>query len=142
MAERRIADRTGQGVVCFISNYSWLDGLSFPGMRQRYLDAFDIVRIDSLNGDKYRTGKLTPDGQPDPSVFSTPDDPVGIQVGTAIATLVRKGKHQARNRSGVGASCGASASCKSWRNRRNRSLEQLYQLNRPMPATRPAVRPR
>ena len=94
MAERRIADRTGQGVVCFISNYSWLDGLSFPGMRQRYLDAFDIVRIDSLNGDKYRTGKLTPDGLPDPSVFSTPDDPVGIQVGTAIATLVRKAKHQ------------------------------------------------
>ena len=93
MAERRIAEKTKQGVVCFISNYSWLDGLSFPGMRQRYLDAFDIVRIDSLNGDKYRTGKLTPDGLPDPSVFSTPDDPVGIQVGTAIATLVRKDSH-------------------------------------------------
>ncbi len=29
MAERRIAEKTGQGVVCFISNYSWLDGLSF-----------------------------------------------------------------------------------------------------------------
>ena len=28
MAERRIAEKTGQGVVCFISNYSWLDGLS------------------------------------------------------------------------------------------------------------------
>jgi hypothetical protein len=94
MAERRIAEKTGEGVVCFISNYSWLDGLSFPGMRQRYLDAFDIVRIDSLNGDKYRTGKLTPDGLPDPSVFSTPDDPVGIQVGTGIATLVRKVSHQ------------------------------------------------
>ena len=77
MAERRIADKTGQGVVCFISNYSWLDGLSFPGMRQRYLDAFDIVRIDNLNGDKYRTGKLTPGGDSDPSIFSTPDDPVG-----------------------------------------------------------------
>ena len=56
MAERRIAEKTGQGIVCFISNYSWLDGLSFPGMRQRYLDAFDIVHIDNLNGDKYRTG--------------------------------------------------------------------------------------
>ena len=33
MAERRIAEKTGQGVVCFISNYSWLDGLSFTGMR-------------------------------------------------------------------------------------------------------------
>ena len=93
MAERRIAEKTGQGVVCFISNYSWLDGLSFTGMRERYLEAFDAVRIDCLNGDKYRTGKIAPDGTPDPSVFSTEADPVGIQVGTAIATLVRKTEH-------------------------------------------------
>ena len=93
MAERRIAEQTGQGIVCFISNYSWLDGLSFTGMRERYLEAFDAIRIDCLNGDKYKTGKTTPDGRPDPSIFSTPGDPVGIQVGTAIATLVRKAEH-------------------------------------------------
>ena len=93
MAERRIAEKTGQGVVCFISNYSWLDGLSFTGMRERYLEAFDAIRIDCLNGDKYKTGKTTPDGSPDPSIFSTPSDPVGIQVGTAITTLVRKADH-------------------------------------------------
>ena len=92
MAERRIA-KTGQGVVCFISNYSWLDGLSFTGMRERYLDAFDAIRIDCLNGDKYKTGKVAPDGRPDPSIFSTLEDPVGIQVGTAITTLVRKADH-------------------------------------------------
>ena len=89
MAERRIVEKTGRGVVCFISNYSWLDGLSFTGMRERYLEAFDAVRVDCLNGDKYRTGKTTPDGAPDPSVFSTSEDPAGIQVGTAVATLVR-----------------------------------------------------
>ena len=93
MAERRIAEKTGRGVVCFISNYSWLDGLSFTGMRERYLDAFDAVRIDCLNGDKFKTGKVAPDGSPDPSIFSTEGDPVGIQVGTAIATLVRKADH-------------------------------------------------
>ena len=93
MAERRIAEKTGQGVVCFISNYSWIDGLSFTGMRERYLDAFDAIRIDCLNGDKYKTGKVAPDGSPDPSIFSTEGDPVGIQVGTAIATLVRKADH-------------------------------------------------
>ena len=43
MAERRIAEKTGQGVVCFISNYSWLDGLSFTGMLEQYLEAFDAV---------------------------------------------------------------------------------------------------
>ena len=90
MAERRIAEKTGLGVVCFISNYSWLDGLSFAGMRERYLEAFDLIRIDNLNGDKRKTGKKTPDGKPDPSVFSTSS----IQVGTAIATLVRKADHQ------------------------------------------------
>ena len=94
MAERRITEMTGQGVVCFISNYSWLDGLSFTGMRERYLEAFDAIRIDCLNGDKYKTGKVAPDGSPDPSIFSTEGDPVGIQVGTAISTLVRKGDHE------------------------------------------------
>ncbi|WP_419941590.1 type ISP restriction/modification enzyme [Candidatus Palauibacter sp.] len=93
MAERRIAEKTGQGVICFISNYSWLDGLSFTGMRERYLEAFDEIRIDCLNGDKYRTGKVAPDGSPDPSIFSTEGDPVGIQVGTAITTMVRRADH-------------------------------------------------
>ena len=94
MAERKIAERTGRGVVCFISNYSWLDGLSFTGMRERFLEAFDVLRIDCLNGDKYKTGKVAPDGSPDPSIFSSREDPVGIQVGTGIATLVRKGDHE------------------------------------------------
>lgn len=89
MAERRIVEMSGRGVVCLISNYSWLDGLSFTGMRERYLDAFDRIWIDCLNGDKYKTGKLTPEGEPDPSVFSTEFNPEGIQVGTAIALLVR-----------------------------------------------------
>ena len=89
MAERRIVEMSGRGVVCFISNYSWLDGLSHTGMRERYLEIFDRITIDSLNGDKYRTGKVTPDGKPDPSIFSTPFNREGIQIGTAVATLVR-----------------------------------------------------
>ncbi|WP_210189550.1 type ISP restriction/modification enzyme [Sinorhizobium sp. A49] len=83
----------GEGIVCFISNYSWLDGLSFTAMRERYLEAYDAIRIDCLNGDKYKTGKTTPDGAPDPSIFSTEHNREGIQVGTAIATMIRKEKH-------------------------------------------------
>ena len=89
IAERQIAERSGRGVVCYVSNSSWLDGLSHPALRERLLAAFDHVSIDNLNGDKYRTGKTTPDGDPDPSVFSTPANREGIQVGTAVATLVR-----------------------------------------------------
>lgn len=84
----------GEGIVCFISNYSWLDGLSFTAMRERYLEAYDAIRIDCLNGDKYKTGKTTPDGAPDPSIFSTEHNREGIQVGTAIATMIRKQDHK------------------------------------------------
>jgi hypothetical protein len=91
MAERQIVERTEKGVVSYISNYSWLDGLSHTGMRERYLDVFDRLWIDDLNGDKYRTGKTTPEGAPDPSVFSTAYSRIGIQVGTAVATLCRRG---------------------------------------------------
>ena len=93
MAERRIAEKTGQGVICFISNYSWLDGLSFTGMRERFLEVFDAIRIDCLNGDVRKGGK-TPDGEPDGSVFTVGGQSVGIQVGAAIATLVRKRNHK------------------------------------------------
>ncbi len=89
MAERQIAERSGRGVVCLISNYSWLDGLSFTGMRERLSTAFDDIWIDNLNGDKYKTGKVTPDGRPDPSIFSTAHNREGIQVGTAIAVMCR-----------------------------------------------------
>ena len=61
-------------------------------MREHYLEAFDAIRIDCLNGD-VRKGGRTPDGKPDPSVFTVPGNLVGIQVGTAITTLVRKSDH-------------------------------------------------
>jgi hypothetical protein len=93
-AERRIME-TGKGVVCFISHYSWLDGLSFTGMRERYLNIFDRIWIDNLNGDKYKTGKLTPEGEPDPSVFSTEYNREGIQVGVAVSLLERREQHHA-----------------------------------------------
>ena len=94
MAERQIVSIGGQGVVSFISNYSWLDGRSFTGMRESYCEVFDKITIDCLNGDKYKTGKLTPEGKPDPSIFSTPFNREGIQVGTTIATMVRRKNHR------------------------------------------------
>jgi len=37
MAERRIVEKTGQGIVCFISNYSWLDGLCYRPFDYRWI---------------------------------------------------------------------------------------------------------
>ncbi len=94
IAERRIVQGAGRGVVSYISNWSWLFLPSFVVMRERLLRGFDSAWIDCLNGDSRETGKLTPDGCPDPSAFSTKTNREGIRVGTAIATLVRKdGSH-------------------------------------------------
>jgi hypothetical protein len=90
LAERRIAEKTGKGIVSFISNFSYLADPSFVVMRQRFLQEFDSIWIDCLNGDSRETGKLTPEGKPDPSAFSTDYNREGIRVGTAIGLLVRQ----------------------------------------------------
>nr|MBA3531881.1 N-6 DNA methylase [Ardenticatenales bacterium] len=90
LAERRIAEMTGMGVVSYISNFSYLSEPSFVVMRQRLLAGFDKLWFDNLNGDSRETGKRTPEGLPDPSVFSTEYNREGIRKGTAICLLVRK----------------------------------------------------
>ncbi|OPZ30735.1 MAG: hypothetical protein BWZ02_00627 [Lentisphaerae bacterium ADurb.BinA184] len=90
LAEKCIAERGGRGVVSFISNHSWVSDPSFVVMRRRFLDEFDAVWVDGMNGDSRETGKLTPEGNPDPSVFSTDWNREGIRVGTAIALLVKR----------------------------------------------------
>jgi hypothetical protein len=90
IAERRIAETTGRGIVCYINNFSYLAYRSFVVMRQRFVQSFDRIWIDCMNGDSRQTGKITPDGRPDPSVFSTPGNLEGIRVGAAIALMVRR----------------------------------------------------
>ena len=89
MAERRIVEKSGQGIVCFISNYSWLDSLSFTGMRERYLEAFDAIWIDNLHGDRI-ISEYAPDGRTSETVFAVQGSSPGIKVGTAISLLVSK----------------------------------------------------
>jgi hypothetical protein len=93
VAERRIAEQTGKGIVCFVSNSSWLGDPSSVVMRQRLLSEFDDITIDHLNGDSRETGKKTPEGGRDPSIFSTKLNPAGITRGVAISMLVRNANH-------------------------------------------------
>jgi hypothetical protein len=92
LAERRIAEKSHRGVVCFISNFSYLSEPSYVVMRKRLLQGFDALWFDCLNGDSRETGKLTPAGKPDPSVFSTESNHEGIRVGTAIGLMIRRDK--------------------------------------------------
>lgn len=90
LAEKRIAEHGGRGVVSFISNFSSLGDPSFVVGRRRFLNGFDAIWIDCVNGDSPETGKLTPEGKPDPSVFSTEWNREGIRVGTAIGLFVKR----------------------------------------------------
>jgi len=95
LAEERIGQAAEHGVVSFISNSSYLVGRSHPIMRESLCKSFHEIWIDNLNGDKYKTGKVIPDGLPgagttDQSIFSTEQDARGIQVGTAITTLLKR----------------------------------------------------
>ena len=75
MAERRIVEKTGQGVVCFISNYSWLDRLSLQ-RNARALSGSLRRRSGSTTSTaastaSFRQGtRLT--ARTDPSIFATP----------------------------------------------------------------------
>lgn len=90
LAERRIAEKGGCGVVCYISNSSYVREPSFVVMREHLTNNFNRIWIDNLNGDSRETGKTTPDGLPDPSVFSTLYNKEGIRKGTAVALLVKQ----------------------------------------------------
>jgi hypothetical protein len=141
LAERRIAEKTGRGVVCYISNFSYLGDPSFVVMRERFLKEFDTLWFDCMNGDSRETGKLTPEGKPDPSVFSTEYNREGIRVGTAIGLLVRKGTR------GPGASVqfrqfwGASKRADLVRSLDSESLEDQFSQAKPQKSNRYSFRP-
>lgn len=75
-------DRTGQGVVGFITNHSYLDNPTFRGMRQSLMDSFTDIYILNLHGNSKRK-EVAPDGGKDENVFR-------IQQGVAICLLVKE----------------------------------------------------
>ncbi len=88
MAERKIVEQTGRGIVCFITNSSWLDRGSHPGMRERYLEAFDKIWIDNLHGNRI-ISERTPEGESSETIFAIAGTSSGIEVGAAISLLMR-----------------------------------------------------
>lgn len=92
LAEQKLVER-GAGLICYLADYTWLDAPHQAKLRQRYLESFDRIWIDCLNGDKQRTGNLTPEGEPDPNPFSTRSNRAGSGRGAAIALLVRQQPH-------------------------------------------------
>jgi len=74
-------ERTGQGILGFITNHAYLDNLTLRGMRQSLMNTFTDIYILDLHGST-KKGETTPDGGRDENVFD-------IQQGVAIGIFVK-----------------------------------------------------
>ena len=75
-------DAVDEGVVGIITNHSWLDNPTFPGMRQSLMRSFDQIYVLDLHGNAKKKER-SPDGSDDQNVFD-------IEQGVAIGLLVKK----------------------------------------------------
>ena len=141
IAERRIGEMSGQGIVSFISSFSYLTDPSYVVMRQRFLAEFDRLWLDCMNGDSRETGKLTPDGNPDPSVFSTDYNREGIRVGTAVCVIVRKPTRQKEPIVRFRHFWGVSKRANLLDSLNAKNINAAYTLANPCPANRFSFRP-
>lgn len=74
-------ERTGQGILAFITNHGYLDNPTFRGMRRALMEAFDLLYVLDLHGN-VRKKERAPDGSPDENVFD-------IQQGVALLLAVK-----------------------------------------------------
>ena len=77
-------EKNGEGVLAFISNNSFVDGITHRQMRKSLLESFDEIYILNLHGNA-RKKEMAPDGGKDENVFD-------IMQGVSINIFVKRGK--------------------------------------------------
>lgn len=84
-AQWKIENHSKKGIIAYITNNSYLDGLIHRRMRESLLQSFDEIYILNLHGNKRR-------GEPDENVFD-------IQQGVAISLFIKftEGRHNPEN---------------------------------------------
>ena len=75
-------ERNGEGIVAYISNSSFIDGLTYRQMRSELIRVFDEIYILDLHGNA-RKKETCPDGSKDENVFD-------IMQGVSINIFVKK----------------------------------------------------
>lgn len=77
-------NKTGEGILAYISNNSFIDGVTHRQMRKHLLETFDKVYIMDLHGNTKKK-ETAPDGSTDQNVFD-------IMQGVSINIFVKKKK--------------------------------------------------
>ncbi len=79
---QHLIDQNGEGILGFITNNSYLDGLIHRGMRNSLLSSFDKIYVVDLHGSTKKK-ETAPDGSTDVNVFD-------IQQGVSIIIAVKR----------------------------------------------------
>ena len=79
--------QSGEGVIGYVVNNSFLDGQVFRGMRQSLMDSFNAIYLLNLHGNSRREEDVPP-GQKDQNVFD-------IQQGVALLLCVKERENSA-----------------------------------------------
>ena len=78
-------NKTGTGILAFITNHGYLDNPTFCGMRQNLMNTFSDIYIYDLHGNAKKKEKAS-DGSKDENVFD-------IQQGVSIGIFIKKYKN-------------------------------------------------
>jgi predicted helicase len=81
---QHFVDKNGSGILAYISNNSFIDGIIHRQMRKNLLESFDSIYILDLHGNSKKK-EVCPDGTPDQNVFD-------IMQGVSINLFVKTGK--------------------------------------------------
>lgn len=76
-----LIDKNGEGILAYISNNSFLNGVTHRKMRQELITSFNLIYVLNLHGDSNRLEKCT-DGSKDENVFD-------IKQGVSIHIFVK-----------------------------------------------------
>ncbi|MFV0154137.1 N-6 DNA methylase [Empedobacter falsenii] len=79
-------DKNGSGVLAYISNNSFIDGITHRQMRKHLLETFDKIYILDLHGNAKKK-EVCPDGSPDQNVF---DIMQGVSINIFVKTDKKK----------------------------------------------------
>lgn len=80
-------DKNGSGILAYISNNSFIDGITHRQMRKSLLESFDKIYILDLHGNAKKK-EVSPDGSSDQNVFD-------IMQGVSINIFIKTGKKKA-----------------------------------------------
>ncbi len=80
-------DKNGEGILAYISNNSFIDGVTHRQMRKSLLESFDKIYIIDLHGNSKKK-EVAPDGSSDQNVFD-------IMTGVSINIFVKSKKSRA-----------------------------------------------